>query len=229
MLHAVASMPTGRRPPPNLTRRSMATETKDELQDPAGIDPVLTAYLAGDPTAAGPARRRLRKRRTGRDHPVPRLPGPEPHGSRRRPDARGFSRAFSRRWPKAPDVHGTIRVLVRGLAEGRGRAAHDRPPASGGPGGGPRRRHAADAGASAVAPERRRRPEAAMQGVETAERLVQALAQLGPKDRLLAELHLVRGRSLDHVAEVLGVTMNAAYVRKSRVVERLRRMLGTEP
>ena len=38
-------------------------------------------------------------------------------------------------------------------------------------------------------------PEAAMQGVEAAERLTQALAQLGPKDRLLAELHLVRGRS----------------------------------
>ena len=29
----------------------MATETKDELHDPAAIDPVLTAYLAGDPTA----------------------------------------------------------------------------------------------------------------------------------------------------------------------------------
>jgi len=72
-------------------------------------------------------------------------------------------------------------------------------------------------------------PEAAMQARETAERLTRALADLGPKDRLLAELHLVRGRSLDHVADVLGVTMNAAYVRKSRVVERLRRMVEEEP
>jgi RNA polymerase sigma-70 factor (ECF subfamily) len=72
-------------------------------------------------------------------------------------------------------------------------------------------------------------PETAMQGSEVAERLSRAMAQLGPKDRLLAELHLVRGRSLDDVAEVLGVTMNAAYVRKSRVLERLRRMLGDEP
>jgi DNA-directed RNA polymerase specialized sigma24 family protein len=30
------------------------------------------------------------------------------------------------------------------------------------------------------------------------------------------------------VADVLGVSMNAAYVRKSRVLERLRRMLGSE-
>ena len=71
-------------------------------------------------------------------------------------------------------------------------------------------------------------PEATMQGAETAERLAVAMAELGPKDRLLAELHLVRGRGLEEVAEVLGVTMNAAYVRKSRLLERLRRTLGAE-
>jgi RNA polymerase sigma factor (sigma-70 family) len=69
-------------------------------------------------------------------------------------------------------------------------------------------------------------PEEVMQGAETAERLASAMAELGPKDRLLAELHLVRGRALEEVAEVLGVTMNAAYVRKSRLLERLRRTLG---
>jgi RNA polymerase sigma-70 factor (ECF subfamily) len=71
-------------------------------------------------------------------------------------------------------------------------------------------------------------PEIAMQGMEAAERLSSALTELGPKDRLLAELHLIRGRSLDDVADLLGVSMNAAYVRKSRVLERLRRMLGSE-
>jgi RNA polymerase sigma factor (sigma-70 family) len=71
-------------------------------------------------------------------------------------------------------------------------------------------------------------PETAMQGMETAARLSSALTDLGPKDRLLAELHLIRGQSLDDVADVLGVSMNAAYVRKSRVLERLRRMLGSE-
>ena len=71
-------------------------------------------------------------------------------------------------------------------------------------------------------------PEIAMQGMEAAERLSSALTELGPKDRLLAELHLIRGRSLDDVADLLGVSMNAAYVRKSRVLERLRRMLGSQ-
>ncbi len=70
-------------------------------------------------------------------------------------------------------------------------------------------------------------PEENLQGAETAERLSLAMAELGPKDRLLAELHLVRGRALEDVAEVLGVTMNAAYVRKSRLLERLRRTLGS--
>ena len=70
-------------------------------------------------------------------------------------------------------------------------------------------------------------PEEVLQGAETAERLARAMAQLGPKDRLLAELHLVRGGALEEVAQLLGVTMNAAYVRKSRILERLRRMLGS--
>lgn len=66
-----------------------------------------------------------------------------------------------------------------------------------------------------------------MQGAETAERLAQAMAQLGPKDRFLAEIHLVRGQPLEEVARLLDVTMNAAYVRKSRILERLRRTLGS--
>ena len=66
-------------------------------------------------------------------------------------------------------------------------------------------------------------PELGVQGHETAARLAGAIASLGPKDRLLVELHLVRGASLPVVAAALGVTANAAYVRKSRVLERLRR------
>jgi len=66
-------------------------------------------------------------------------------------------------------------------------------------------------------------PELAVQGSETAVRLADAIATLGPKDRLLVELHLVRGATLPEVAIALGVTANAAYVRKSRVLERLRR------
>ncbi len=68
-------------------------------------------------------------------------------------------------------------------------------------------------------------PESVARGAETAERLTRAVAALGPKDRLLVELHLLRGTPLPVVADMLGVTANAAYVRKSRVLERLRRSL----
>ena len=70
-------------------------------------------------------------------------------------------------------------------------------------------------------------PEAAVQGAETAERLRVAMGELGAKDRVLVELHVTRGAPLDEVARVLGVSMNAAYVRKSRVLDRLRRALGS--
>ena len=68
-------------------------------------------------------------------------------------------------------------------------------------------------------------PEETVVGVELGERMQTAVATLGPKDRLLIELHILRGQSLDDVATVLGVTMNAVYVRKSRVLDRLRTML----
>ncbi len=69
-------------------------------------------------------------------------------------------------------------------------------------------------------------PELGVQGHETATQLAAAIATLGAKDRLLVELHLVRGASLPTVAAALGVTANAAYVRKSRVLERLRQIVG---
>jgi RNA polymerase sigma factor (sigma-70 family) len=207
----------------------MATETKDELQDPAGIDPVLTAYLAGDPTA--PDRLvaafesvvrdaitrflafRVRSRTDLADdltHEV--FLALFRDGGRKLKTFTGRYGCSFAGWLKVVAVRLTIDRLRR---EARVVALDDDTPRMQ-----ELRRSLRSDGAD---------PVAAMQGVETAERLVQALAQLGPKDRLLAELHLVRGRSLDHVAEVLGVTMNAAYVRKSRVLERLRRMLGTEP
>jgi RNA polymerase sigma factor (sigma-70 family) len=68
-------------------------------------------------------------------------------------------------------------------------------------------------------------PEAVVRGTETADRLREVIASLGAKDRLLVELHLLRGTPLPAVAHTLGVTANAAYVRKSRVLERLRRHL----
>ena len=68
-------------------------------------------------------------------------------------------------------------------------------------------------------------PARVAEGADLAAKLRGAIAGLGAKDRLLVELHLLRGASLPSVAETLGVSANAAYVRKSRVLERLRRLV----
>jgi RNA polymerase sigma factor (sigma-70 family) len=206
----------------------MTAETKTEVEQPVALDPILTAYLAGDPTAAerfvvafeGVVRdaiaRFLAFRVRDRTHLTDDLIQ-EVFLALLRDDGRKL-RTFAGRhgcslagWLKVVAVRLTIDRLRR---EGRMVALDDDTPRML-----ELRRSLRSEGAD---------PEEAMQGMEAAERLTQALAQLGPKDRVLAELHLVRGRSLDHVAAVLGVSMNAAYVRKSRVVERLRRMFGNE-
>jgi len=64
---------------------------------------------------------------------------------------------------------------------------------------------------------------------QTAARLTDAVAALAPKDRLLVELHLVRGVGLPEVARTMGVTANAAYVRKSRILKSLRAALEDVP
>ena len=69
-------------------------------------------------------------------------------------------------------------------------------------------------------------PARVAEGADAAAALRAAIHGLGAKDRLLVELHLLRGASLPAVAEALGVSANAAYVRKSRVLERLRHVVG---
>jgi RNA polymerase sigma factor (sigma-70 family) len=66
-------------------------------------------------------------------------------------------------------------------------------------------------------------PEDTLTASEIGAHLQDAIRRLAPKDRLLVELHVLRGAPLLDVAAALGVTANAAYVRKSRVLERLRR------
>ena len=68
-------------------------------------------------------------------------------------------------------------------------------------------------------------PEQEFEGREIAGRLAAAVARLAPTDRLLAELHVVRGAALADVARTLGLSANAAYIRKSRLLQRLRRAL----
>jgi RNA polymerase sigma-70 factor (ECF subfamily) len=69
-------------------------------------------------------------------------------------------------------------------------------------------------------------PEQMVAGGELGERLRLAVEALPPKDRMLVELHVLRGAPIEDVATALGASMNAVYVRKSRILDRLRRALG---
>lgn len=228
MIQTVESMPPGRARPSVLTRRGSVADATPEPRHEEGVEPLLAAYLAGE---AGGADRlvatfggvvrdaisrflgmRLRSRLDLAEdltHEVF-LALFADDGRKLRTYAGRHGCSFAG-WLKVVAVRLTIDRLRR---EARSVALDDDTPRmlelrrtlrSDEPG-----------------------PEETMQGVEAAERVGQALAELGPKDRLLAELHLVRGRSLDDVARILGVTMNAAYVRKSRILDRLRRTLGRE-
>jgi RNA polymerase sigma-70 factor (ECF subfamily) len=70
-------------------------------------------------------------------------------------------------------------------------------------------------------------PEDTVVAAETGARLRDAIRGLASKDRVLVELHIIRGVPIQEVATTLGVTTNAAYVRKSRVLERLRQSLSS--
>lgn len=201
-------------------------ESTPAPREPVGTDPLLTAYLAGDPTAAeglvtafrgvvhDAIARFLAVRKRGRVDLAEDLTHEvflalfADDGRKLRTFAGRYGCSF-KGWLKVVAVRLTIDRLRR---EARLVPLDDETPRML-----ELRRSLRSDTAS---------PEEAMQGVETAERLVQALAELGPKDRTLAELHLVRGRALEDVAQLLGVTMNAAYVRKSRILERLRQRLG---
>jgi RNA polymerase sigma-70 factor (ECF subfamily) len=225
MIHTVESMTPGRATPVFLTRRPTVSEAQDEPVEPVS-DTVLAAYLAGDP--AGPERlfatygavvreaitRFLAVRVRGRADLADDLTH-EVFLALFRDDGRKL-RTFAGR--HGCSFAGWLKVVAVRLAIDRLRRDT--------------RLVALDADTPRMLEIRRSLqsddpgPEAAMQGTETAERLTRAIAELGPKDRLVAEIHLVRGRPLEEVAQLLGVTMNAAYVRKSRILERLRRGLG---
>ncbi len=228
MIQAVKSMPARRATVVLLTRGPAVAEREPAAAEVAAADPSLAAYLAGEPDAAEHLVERfgsvvreaigrfLAVRVRGRADLVDDLTH-EVFLALFRDDGRKL-RTFAGRhgcsfagWLKVVAVRLTIDRLRR---DSRMVALDDDTPGM----------LELKRGLRSNLPE----PEAVMQGAETAARLSRAMAQLGPKDRLLVELHLVRGAALEEVARLLGVSMNAAYVRKSRVLDRLRGWLGAE-
>jgi RNA polymerase sigma-70 factor, ECF subfamily len=226
MVQTVESMAAGRPKRPVLSLRAAMPESKVDVPAVAAPDPVLAAYLDGDPRGAerlvaafgavvhDAIARFLAMRVPGRSDLADDLTHEvflalfRDDGRKLRTFAGRYGCSFAG-WLKVVAVRLTIDRLRR---DARVVALDDETP----------RMLELQRSLRSDEPS----PEEALQGAEIAERLARAMEQLGPKDRLLAELHLVRGRALDDVARLLGVTMNAAYVRKSRILDRLRRMLG---
>ncbi len=71
-------------------------------------------------------------------------------------------------------------------------------------------------------------PEEALAAIETLNRVKSVLNQLTHEDRVLAELHFGRGLKMEEIAPVLKTGANALYVRKSRLLKRIRRALEEE-
>jgi len=71
-------------------------------------------------------------------------------------------------------------------------------------------------------------PEEALAAIETLNRVKSVLDQLAHEDRVLAELHFGRGLKMEEIAPVLKTGANALYVRKSRLLKRIRRALEEE-
>jgi RNA polymerase sigma factor (sigma-70 family) len=53
-----------------------------------------------------------------------------------------------------------------------------------------------------------------------------ALERLEPRTREAFQLHVVEGKPVDEVAQRLGMTTNAVYIVRSRVLGRIRRIHG---
>jgi RNA polymerase sigma factor (sigma-70 family) len=225
MIQTLASMPARRSAATVLSVVRPVGEPESRNGDPADADPALAAYLAGDPDGAerlvaafgGVVHEAIARFLAFRVRSRPDLADDLTHevflalfrddGRRVRTFAGRHGCSFAG-WLKVVAVRLTIDRLRR---DTRLVALDDDTP------------HMLELRRTlrSDSPD----PEEVMQGAETAERLKQAMAELAQRDRLLAEMHLIRGAPLEDVAQVLGVSMNAAYVRKSRVLDRLRRVI----
>ncbi|MBM4246537.1 MAG: sigma-70 family RNA polymerase sigma factor [Deltaproteobacteria bacterium] len=73
-------------------------------------------------------------------------------------------------------------------------------------------------------PDARPGPEPLVAEAQRASRVRDLIAQLAPKDQLFVQLFYFQGLPIEEVANTIGITTNAAYVRKMRLHEKLRRL-----
>ena len=73
-------------------------------------------------------------------------------------------------------------------------------------------------------PDARPGPEPLVEEAQRAAKVREMIGQLPAKDQLFVRLFYFQGMPIEEVAETIGITTNAAYVRKMRLHEKLRRL-----
>lgn len=74
-------------------------------------------------------------------------------------------------------------------------------------------------------PDTRPGPEPQVEAAERAARVRDMVAQLPAKDQLFVQLHYFQGLAIEEVAQTIGITTNAAYVRKMRLHDKLKKLV----
>jgi len=74
-------------------------------------------------------------------------------------------------------------------------------------------------------PDSRPGPEPQLEAAQRAARVREMIAQLPAKDQLFVQLFYYQGLPIEEVASTIGITTNAAYVRKMRLHEKLRKLV----
>ena len=71
-------------------------------------------------------------------------------------------------------------------------------------------------------------PEPQVEAAERAAKVRELVTRLAPKDQMFVQLFYFQGLPIDEVASTIGITTNAAYVRKMRLHQKLRRLVDTQ-
>lgn len=77
-------------------------------------------------------------------------------------------------------------------------------------------------------PDSRPGPEPQLEAAERAARVRELVTHLPPKDQMFVQLFYFQGLPIDEVATTIGITTNAAYVRKMRLHQKLRKLVTTQ-
>ena len=75
-------------------------------------------------------------------------------------------------------------------------------------------------------PDAKPGPEPLVAEAQRAAKVREMIGQLPPKDQLFVQLFYFQGLPIEEVAQTIGITTNAAYVRKMRLHEKLRRLVS---